>query len=163
MENQLRRYPEIPLEYFDWAWCRRPDYKPEPNIRTGSAMDVRQFLALKESIADHGLRNPLIVTYSDRGTPMNKAPDRRWLVDVGNNRSEALFQLGVRKVSAFLLGPDDACWPQHLYFQNIKPQHVKRTMREHFQSIDVGKLSYNDRAWLICKELKDFMDKEKQE
>jgi hypothetical protein len=160
MENQLRFYPYTPLALLDWAWCERADYKPNPKIRTGSTMDVKQFLALKNNIQLEGMRNPLIVTYSDRATPMNLHPNRRWLVDIGNNRSEALFQLGVTHAPCFMLGPKSVNWPAGDH-KIIDPPQVLVFMRQHFMEVKVDTYKYNDLQWLICKELRDYMESAK--
>ena len=123
-------------------------------------MDVKQFLALKNSIESDGMRNPLIVTYSDRGTPMNRYPNRRWLVDVGNNRSEALFQLGVTSAPAFLISSKSVNWPASDYLE-IKPHQVLETMRSHFYEVKADTYEYNDQQWLICKELRAYMESAK--
>lgn len=156
MEIQLRFYPHTPLAHLDWAWCQRRDYKPDPDIRTGSAMDVEQFLALKNSIEKDGMRNPLIVTYSERGTPTNRHPNRRWLVDVGNNRAEALFQLGVSHAPAFLLGTED--WPAGDY-KIIEPQQALVFVRQHFMEVKTDSYEYNDHQWALCKELRTYMER----
>ena len=60
---------------------------------------------VKNSIAQEGMRNPLIVEWYPRAHPV-KQDFPRWLCTIGNNRYVALDELGVEGCEALVLYPE---------------------------------------------------------
>ena len=103
----VRYYPEVDILQYPWVYFDRyEDYLPGGHTRTGS-MDWSRFSRLKQDIADHGLENPFIIEFYRKDLP-NAGGLRRepcLAIRTGNNRAEALRQLGINMAPAVFVVP----------------------------------------------------------
>ncbi len=115
IENfMIRFYPSINILNYPWVYYDRyEDYLPKKNprdqfghVRTGS-MDYGRFTLLKSDIAEHGVENPFIIEYYNKDLPnaqgLREAPVLA--IRTGNNRAEAMQQLGITNAPALFVVP----------------------------------------------------------
>lgn len=115
VENyMIRFYPSVKILDYPWVYYDRyEDYLPKKNrrdqfghARTGS-MDMGRFTALKDDIAEHGIENPFIIEHYCKDLPNAKGfRDAPVLaIRTGNNRAEAMQQLGISEAPALFVVP----------------------------------------------------------
>jgi hypothetical protein len=151
---EVRYYMCLPLSLFKWRTTIHKNYMPDPNqpavapIQTG-VMDVENFLKLKEDIRINGCVNPLIVEYDNR-----ELIGTEWTVRTGNNRAEAMTQLGMSRVNAILIGKPEAPWPEGGNL--IKADELKEFLKS-WKGITVDGRVYRQDAWNDCKALMEIL------
>lgn len=110
----IRFYPRTEITCYPWVYHDRYEhYLPKKNrtdkighARTGP-YDCGKFEKLKESIAKDGILNPFIVEYYDKHLPNAKGLQgfKSLAIRTGNNRAEAMHQLGQTHAPALFVVP----------------------------------------------------------
>ena len=97
---ELRYYPSVPLlelaSPLTHAYRCQRKYPPQ---------NVAAIAALKDSIAQSGMRNPLIVEYYNPWNDRESAEEKFWGIRVGNQRASALLELGEVNAPALVIVP----------------------------------------------------------
>jgi hypothetical protein len=111
MKYLLRFYPDTDVLKYPWVWHELPDSHLQPDqrkgtIRTGN-MDGFRFDRLKRSIAEEGVLNPFIIEHYRKDLPNGTGfyDEPVLAIRTGNNRAEAMHQLGLRRASALFVVP----------------------------------------------------------
>lgn len=110
----IRYYPDTEITCYPWVYHDRyehylPKSSPRDKIghmRTGP-YDCGKFAALKESIAKDGILNPFIIEYYDKHLPNAEGTQgfESLAIRTGNNRAEAMHQLGLCRGPALFVIP----------------------------------------------------------
>ena len=113
-DYMVRYYPDVEITCFPWVYHDRYEhYLPKANIhdkighqRTGP-MDCGRFNALKDDIAQHGIENPFIIEFYRKDLPNAKGlrDEAVLAIRTGNNRAEAMHQLGLSRAPALFVVP----------------------------------------------------------
>lgn len=97
---ELRYYPAIPLDSLasplTHAFKCQREYPPQ---------NVKSIAAIKDSIAQSGMRNPLIVEWYNPWNDRESAAEKFWGIRVGNQRAAALLELGEVNAPALVIVP----------------------------------------------------------
>lgn len=109
----IRYYPETEITCYPWVYHDRFEhYLPgakngKPGHQRTGPMDLGAFNRLKDDIARHGVENPFIIEYYRKHLP-NAAgvrEDNCLAIRTGNNRAEAMQQLGLSRGPALFVVP----------------------------------------------------------
>ena len=113
-DYMVRYYPRVEITRYPWVYHDRYEhYLPKVNKhdalghqRTGS-MDLSRFNALKNDIAKHGIENPFIIEYYRKDLPNagGLRAEPCLAIRTGNNRAEAMSQLGMSDAPALFVVP----------------------------------------------------------
>lgn len=149
------RYVEsCDISQFPWRSYRRVDWSPNPDIVTGT-MGVEPFLALKDDIAENGMRHPFIVEFypeyrvENAGAAVNTTLRRIFAIRTGNNRAEIAMQLDLDPhFPTLLVAPDSIEFPCE--GEDIDPADLPKFLSKHW-----GK----SRVWTDCNTLYQEMTK----
>ncbi len=152
---EVRYYRCLPLSLFKWRTTMFKKYKPDlcqpdwGDIQTG-LMSVEHFLVLKEDIRKNGCVNPVIAEY-----------DNQWVIRTGNNRAEAMTQLGTSHVDAILIAKAEGPWPKGPWPEGgelIETHKLREFLAQIWTEITAGDgRPYNRQAWHDCKILVETM------
>lgn len=105
----VRFYPRCDILKYPWVYHDRAVEIPNRGIihtRTGS-MDWQGFEDLKADIDKHGVACPFIIEYYDKHLPNAKGLQgfESLAIRTGNNRAEAMYQLGKTRAPALFVVP----------------------------------------------------------
>lgn len=113
----IRYYPRTEITCYPWVYHDRYEhYLPKRNphdkighTRTGP-YDYGKFTRLLDSIREHGILNPFIIEFYDKHLPNAKGLQgfRSLAIRTGNNRAEAMHQLGLTHGPALFVIPREA-------------------------------------------------------
>ena len=147
---EVRYYTRLPLSLFKWRTTTYKDYQAGPghpklgDVTTG-VMSVEHFLTLKESIRKDGCINPLIVEFNDE-----------WVIRTGNNRAEAMKQLGATHASAILIARPSAPWPGG--GKKVEDFELGFFMRKIWKGVlTEDHTTYDGKAFKDCKVLMEML------
>ena len=147
---EVRYYETLPLSLFKWRTTTYKNYRaglghPKLGDVTTGVMSVEHFLELKEDIRDKGCINPLIVEFNDE-----------WVIRTGNNRAEAMKQLGTTHAGAILIARPSAPWPGG--GRKIEPFELAFFMRKIWKGVlTEDHTTYDGKAYKDCKVLMELL------
>jgi hypothetical protein len=112
----IRFYPSVEVTCYPWVYHDRFEhYLPKRHhldkighTRTGP-YDYGKFTRLLDSIRENGILNPFIIEYYDKHLPNAKGLQgfKSLAIRTGNNRAEAMHQLGLTHAPALFVVPRD--------------------------------------------------------
>lgn len=113
-DYMVRYYPDVEITCYPWVYHDRFEhYLPKKHRldtlghqRTGP-MDVGRFNRLKADIAENGIENPFIIEYYRKDLPNARGLRESPVLAIrtGNNRAEAMSQLGMSRGPALFVVP----------------------------------------------------------
>jgi hypothetical protein len=158
----IRYYPSTEITCYPWVYHDREHTYATgetKRFRTGP-YDKLKFDRLVESIREYGILNPFIIEYFDKHLPNAKGFQgyESLAIRTGNNRAEAMYQLGQTHGPALFVVPRSRIpeLPEDSYREIPIDKSLQNEIRKLWKPVDGGELGPAD-AFNDCELLMDII------